>query len=94
MKRTYTCIREIRDEKGNTLPEIFETNRQPEVMRWMKEHGVDTHSNDAIAGKCIHQCRDGSWAIILCNGKTMILKHDVVLYWPTGKVRPVEETAV
>lgn len=84
MKRIYTCLRAkvIPDGQGETvtMPEIDEFHRLPEVEKWIRDNGVDVHKNDDAAGDLIHQCLDGSWALILCNGKRMAIRHQVTLF--------------
>lgn len=79
MKRLYTCIKEAEDKQG---PNIREYKRRADVIFWLRKHGVDVHKNVALAGQLIHQCRDGSWALLLLNGERMALKREPVPFFP------------
>lgn len=91
MKRLYTCVREVKDVNGKSFPEISEMNHNSDVMKWIKEHGVDVHENGELSDQRIHKCRDGSWALIFCNGVRVSLERDIVMRVPTSNVMISEE---
>ena len=80
MKRLYTCLRELESKRGTRAPMVYQCRQIGDVEKWIAEHGVHVHENDALAGMLVHQCLDGSWAIVLKNGQPCALSTRTTLF--------------